>query len=70
MKLGEVFVEPTTTLAAVDRLMHHATISETHVQSYRRRAAPPHREMRRPGERLAQHNKPFNSSSASTGQNS
>lgn len=36
---GEVFVEPAMTLAAVDRLVHHSTILEMNVQSYRRRAA-------------------------------
>lgn len=36
---GEVFVEPAMTLAAVDRLVHHATILEMNVQSYRRRTA-------------------------------
>lgn len=37
---GEVFVEPAMTLAAVDRLVHHATILEMNVESYRRRTAP------------------------------
>jgi DNA replication protein DnaC len=36
---GEVFVEPAMTVAAVDRLVHHATILEMNVQSYRRRSA-------------------------------
>ena len=36
---SEVFVEPAMTLAAVDRLVHHATILEMNVQSYRRRSA-------------------------------
>jgi DNA replication protein DnaC len=36
---GEVFVEPAMTLAAVDRLVHHAKILEMNVQSYRRRTA-------------------------------
>lgn len=48
---GEVFVEPAMTLAAVDRLVHHATILEMNVESYRRRAAqaghaPPGRKAR------------------------
>ena len=48
---GEVFVEPAMTLAAVDRLVHHATILEMNVESYRRRAAqaghaPPARKAR------------------------
>lgn len=36
---GEVFAEPAMTLATVDRLVHHATILEMNVESYRRRAA-------------------------------
>ncbi|WP_296499680.1 ATP-binding protein [Rhodoferax sp.] len=36
---GEVFVEPAMTLADVDRLVHHSTILEMNVESYRRRAA-------------------------------
>jgi DNA replication protein DnaC len=36
---GDVFVEPAMTLAAVDRLVHHATILEMNVESYRRRSA-------------------------------
>jgi len=36
---GEVFPDPAMTLAAVDRLVHHATIFEINVDSYRRRAA-------------------------------
>ena len=36
---GEVFMEPAMTLAAVDRLVHHATILEMNVESYRRRSA-------------------------------
>jgi hypothetical protein len=31
--------DPAMTLAAVDRLVHHATIFEINVDSYRRRAA-------------------------------
>ncbi len=31
--------DPAMTLAAVDRLVHHATIFEMNVDSYRRRAA-------------------------------
>jgi len=34
-----VFPDPAITLAAVDRLVHHATIFEINVDSYRRRAA-------------------------------
>ena len=36
---GDVFMEPAMTLAAVDRLVHHSTILEMNVESYRRRAA-------------------------------
>ena len=36
---NEVFVDPAMTLAAVDRLVHHSTILEMNVESYRRRAA-------------------------------
>jgi DNA replication protein DnaC len=36
---GEVFVDAAMTLAAIDRLVHHATILEMNVESYRRRAA-------------------------------
>ena len=48
---GEVFVEPAMTLAAVDRLVHHSTILEMNVESYRRRNAqaghaPPARKAR------------------------
>jgi DNA replication protein DnaC len=36
---GKVFPDPAMTLAAVDRLIHYATIFEINVDSYRRRAA-------------------------------
>ncbi|MDQ2861619.1 MAG: IS21-like element helper ATPase IstB [Pseudomonadota bacterium] len=36
---GKVFPDPAMTLAAVDRLVHHATIFEMNVDSYRRRTA-------------------------------
>jgi len=35
-----VFGDQAMTLAAIDRLVHHATILEMNVESYRRRAAP------------------------------
>jgi len=34
---GKVFPDPAMTLAAVDRLVHHSTIFELNVESYRRR---------------------------------
>ena len=36
---NRVFPDETTAVAAVDRLVHHATILEMNVESYRRRAA-------------------------------
>ncbi len=36
---NKIFPDPIMTLAAVDRLVHHATILEMNVESYRRRAA-------------------------------
>jgi len=36
---GKIFPDAAMTLAAVDRLVHHATIFEMNVESYRRRAA-------------------------------
>ncbi len=36
---NKVFPDPAMTLAAVDRLVHHATILELNVESYRRRQA-------------------------------
>lgn len=36
---GKIFPDPAMTLAAVDRLVHHATIFELNVESYRRKAA-------------------------------
>ncbi|MCP4380503.1 MAG: ATP-binding protein, partial [Hyphomicrobiales bacterium] len=43
----KVFPDPAMTLAAVDRLVHHATILEMNVESYRRREAMDRK--RRPG---------------------
>ena len=40
---GKVFPDPAMTLAAVDRLVHHATIIEMNVESYRRRVALEHK---------------------------
>lgn len=36
---GKVFPDPTMTLAAIDRIVHHSTILEMNVESYRRRSA-------------------------------
>jgi DNA replication protein DnaC len=36
---GRIFPDPAMTLAAVDRLVHHATIFELNVESFRRRTA-------------------------------
>src|SRR5512147_2135076 len=36
---GKIFPDPAMTLAVVDRLVHHATIFEMNVDSYRRRTA-------------------------------
>ncbi len=36
---GKIFPDPAMTLASVDRLVHHATIFEMNVESYRRREA-------------------------------
>jgi DNA replication protein DnaC len=45
---GKIFPDPAMTLAAVDRLVHHATIFEMNVESYRRRTAID-RKQHRPG---------------------
>jgi DNA replication protein DnaC len=36
---GRIFPDPAMTLAAIDRLVHHATILEMNVESYRRKQA-------------------------------
>jgi hypothetical protein len=36
---NDVFPDPGMTVAAIDRLVHHSTIFELNVESYRRRAA-------------------------------
>ena len=36
---GKIFPDPAMTLAAVDRIVHHSTIFEMNVESYRRRTA-------------------------------
>ena len=55
---GKIFPDQAMTLAAIDRLVHHATILEMNVESYRRREAldrkrgrgrpPPTRQSRKP----------------------
>ena len=42
-KWDTIFPDPTMTLAAVDRLVHRATIFELNVESYRRRTAMQHK---------------------------
>jgi len=42
----QVFPDKAMTVAAIDRLVHHATILEMNVESYRRRAALPARRQR------------------------
>jgi DNA replication protein DnaC len=58
---GKVFPDPAMTLAAVDRLVHHATIFEMNVESYRRRQAI--EKKRGPG-RPASHATPANIAAA------
>jgi DNA replication protein DnaC len=36
---GKIFSDQAMTLAAIDRLVHHATVLEMNVESYRRKAA-------------------------------
>jgi DNA replication protein DnaC len=43
-----IFPDPAMTLAAVDRLVHHATIFEMNVESYRRKAAQNAKQKQRP----------------------
>jgi DNA replication protein DnaC len=43
---NEVFSDKAMTVAAIDRLVHHSTIMEMNVDSYRRRAALPARRQR------------------------
>lgn len=52
---NRIFPDPAMTLAAIDRLVHHATIVEMNVESYRRRTAL---ERKRGPERLPSHATP------------
>lgn len=45
---GEIFVDSAMTVAAIDRLVHHASILEMNVESYRRRNAEQKRTRRNP----------------------
>ena len=54
---NEVFVDATMTLAAVYRLVHHATILEMNVESYRQRAAHEQQGRKLPSGSAAQANK-------------
>ncbi|WP_299822428.1 IS21-like element helper ATPase IstB [uncultured Jannaschia sp.] len=58
---GKIFPDPAMTLAAVDRLVHHATIFELNVESYRRRAAV---EQKRKRGRPASYATPVNTAAA------
>ena len=48
---NKIFPDPAMTLAAVDRLVHHSTIFELNVESYRRRTAVKNRGRGRPATR-------------------
>ena len=48
---NKIFPDPAMTLAAVDRLVHHSTIFELNVESYRRRTAVQKRTRGRPATR-------------------
>ena len=45
---GKIFPDPAMTLASIDRLVHHATIFEMNVESYRRRAALDRKRAKKP----------------------
>lgn len=63
---GRIFPDPAMTLAAVDRLVHHAAIFELNVDSYRRRTAVQNKRGRgRPATRAT----PKNTPSVSLGDN-
>ncbi|MFP3646190.1 IS21-like element helper ATPase IstB [Paraburkholderia sp. SIMBA_054] len=44
---NDVFPDPSMTVAAIDRLVHHSTIFELNVESYRRRSADDNKRARR-----------------------
>jgi DNA replication protein DnaC len=44
---SDVFPDPSMTVAAIDRLVHHSTIFELNVESYRRRSADDNKRARR-----------------------
>lgn len=44
---NDVFPDPSMTVAAIDRLVHHSTIFELNVESYRRRSANDNKQARR-----------------------
>ncbi|WP_442855028.1 IS21-like element helper ATPase IstB [Burkholderia sp. MSMB1552] len=44
---NDVFPDPSMTVAAIDRLVHHSTIFELNVESYRRRSASDNKRTRR-----------------------
>ena len=57
---GSIFPDQAMTLAAVDRLVHRATIFELNVESYRRRAAVASSQARRTRGRAAERATPAN----------
>ena len=57
---GSIFPDQAMTLAAVDRLVHRATIFELNVESYRRRAAVESNPVKRGPGRVADRATPAN----------
>ena len=57
---GAIFPDQAMTLAAVDRLVHRATLFELNVESYRRRAALASARAKRPRGRMAERATPAN----------
>lgn len=55
---GDVFPDPAMTVAAADRLVHHSTIFEMNVESYRRRTAETKKGPGRPASRATPKNTP------------